>query len=132
MNIQSLITLWNVTQMHPFTSGARASAGVLLGLYNGTRFPMNLIDLRHLDANHLTAAIEVISADATRCQHEVHDWLNLITGRTDFGARFEHLAHQYNCKRKAKKAELKTVSPAVLVLAQEWATPASCAAVTGA
>ena len=46
MNTQSLTKLWNHTQQHKGTSGARAAAGVLLGLYNGDRFPFDLTELR--------------------------------------------------------------------------------------
>jgi hypothetical protein len=108
MNRTSLITLWNLTQKHPGTSGARVAAGVLLGLYNGQRFPLDLTELRCFDANNLAAAIEVIRADASRCQMEVHEWLNHFTGRTDFGCRFEHLAHEYKRFQRGRctKAQL--------------------------
>lgn len=102
MNRTSLITLWNLTQKHPGTSGARAAAGVLLGLYNGERFPFDLTDLRVLDPEYRAAALDVITADATRCQMEVHEWLNHFTGRHDFGCRFEHLAHEYKCFQRGR------------------------------
>lgn len=118
MNTQALIELWNLTQEHSGTSGARAAAGVLLGLYNGSRFPYDLTDLRVLDSNHLRAALEVIAADAGRCQMEVHDWLNRLTGRTDFGARFEQLAHEYGCfkRGRCKRENLSDVQPKRLML----------------
>jgi hypothetical protein len=116
MNINALIKLWNVTQQHPGTSGARAAAGVLLGLYNGTRFPMDLVDLRVMDADHLAAAIAVIECDAMRCEQEVHCWLNQISGRRDFGQRFEHLAHDYKRKGKCKREYLQPLSPTNLTL----------------
>lgn len=102
MTPRSLITLWNLTQQHPGTSGARAAAGVLLGLYNGDRFPFDLTDLRLLDPDYRAAALDVITADAVHCQMEVHEWLNRITGRNDFGCRFEHLAHEYKCFRRGR------------------------------
>lgn len=118
MNTQALIELWNLTQEHSGTSGARAAAGVLLGLYNGSRFPYDLTDLRVLDSNHLRAALEVIAADAGRCQMEVHDWLNRMTGRTDFGPRFEQLAHEYGCfkRGRCKRDNLSDVQPKRLML----------------
>lgn len=118
MNTQALIELWNLTQEHSGTSGARAAAGVLLGLYNGSRFPYDLTDLRVLDSSHLRAALEVIAADAGRCQMEVHDWLNRLTGRTDFGARFEQLAHEYGCfkRGRCKRENLSDVQPKRLML----------------
>ncbi len=116
MNTEALVKLWNLTQIHRGTSGARAAAGVLLGLYNGTRFPFDLTDLRLLDDAYLKAALEVITCDATRCQMEVHDWLNRLSGRHDFGQRFEHLAHDWGRKGKCKRDCLVDLQPAHLVL----------------
>jgi hypothetical protein len=131
MNTTALIQLWNLTQRHPGTSGARAAAGVLLGLYNGTRFPFDLTDLRVLDNQHLPAALQVITSDATRCQMEVHDWLNRMTGRRDFGPRFEHLAHEYTAfkRGRCKREYLLPLQPARLLLAEQAAPqPAEAAA----
>lgn len=118
MNIAALVHLWNMTQKHSGTSGARVAAGVLLGLYNGDRFPFDLTELRALDGDNLEQAIEVIRADSGFCQMEVHAWLNRLSNRQDFGERFEHLAHEYNrFKRgRCKKEFLKPVSPARLTL----------------
>ena len=116
MDIKALVRLWNVTQRHHGTSGARAAAGVLLGLYNGTRFPMDLTDLRVMDRENLSAAMRVMEADASRCQMEVHEWLNRISGRHDFGQRFEHLAFAYRRKGRCKREYLEVVSPASLEL----------------
>lgn len=102
MNKFALISLWNHTQQHPGTSGARACAGVLLSLYNGARFPFDLTDLRLLDKPLLTAALDVITADSTRCVHEVHEWLRMFTGIAMFGARFEALAWEYNCFKRGR------------------------------
>src|SRR5690606_8951321 len=109
MNLPALVALWNATQMHIGTSGARAAAGVLLGLYNGSRFPFDLTELRLLDGNLLEAALEVIGCDATRCELEVHSWLNRVTGRTDFGQRFEHLAYDWGRKGKCKREDLTSL-----------------------
>lgn len=118
MNTLALIRLWNLTQMHRGTSGARAAAGVLLGLYNGARFPFDLTELRVLDSSNLQAAIDVVNADASRCQREVHEWLNLLAGRRDFGQRFEHLAHEYAAfkRGRCKREHLVPLQPASLVL----------------
>lgn len=116
MNIQSLVTLWNLTQLHVGTSGSRAATGVLLGLYNGERFPFDLTDLRLLDPMARQAALDVITSDATRCHMEVHEWLNQIAGRRDFGQRFEHLAHEWRRKGKCKRDDLEPLSPARLVI----------------
>lgn len=121
MNITALVKLWNLTQQHQGTSGARAAAGVLLGLYNGERFPMDLTDLRVLDSHYLKAAIEVIQADATRCQMEVHNWLNELTGRNDFGDRFEHLAWGYGCfkRGRCKREYLNKLAASSLLIDEE-------------
>lgn len=113
MNTDSLIRIWNVTQLHPGTSGARAAAGVLLGLYNGTRFPFDLTDLRVLDSDNLYDAMQVIFQDARHCRMEVHEWLNQLTGRRDFGMRFEHLAHDFKAfkRGRCKKDQLTELSP---------------------
>jgi hypothetical protein len=117
MDLQALVTLWNVTQEHPGTSGAGAAAGVLLGLYNGKRFPMDLTDLRLLDGKNLNAALVVIAHDARSCQQEVHQWLNQISGRRDFGPRFELLAWYYRFKGRVKsKAVLTACEPSQIVL----------------
>lgn len=117
MDIQALVTLWNLTQEHPGTSGARAAIGVLLGLYNGSRFPMDLTDLRLLDGKNLHAAISVIMHDADGCQREVHEWLNQVSGRRDFGPRLEFLAWDYRLKGRVKKKEyLSPFSPAEILL----------------
>ncbi len=129
MNSAALITLWNLTQVHQGTSGARAAAGVLLGLYNGTRFPFDLTDLRLLDASHLEAAMEVITSDASRCQMEVHQWLNRLAGRHDFGQRFEHLAHEWKRKGRCKREHLEALTPARVIFREpEHATPAEASA----
>lgn len=129
MNTRALIQLWNLTQLHPGTSGARAAAGVLLGLYNGTRFPFDLTDLRVLDGEHLAAALAVIASDAGRCQMEVHEWLNRLAKRTDFGQRFEHLAHEYQTfkRGRCKREWLEPLQPAHLRLAEPATTLATAA-----
>ncbi|MBN8263062.1 MAG: hypothetical protein J0M21_00225 [Xanthomonadales bacterium] len=122
MNTKALMQLWNHTQRHKGTSGARAAAGVLLGLYNGDRFPFDLTELRVLDPQLLAHAMEVIRADAAHCEMEVHMILDRLTGRQDFGARFEHLAHEYSkFKRgRCKAAELKPLDPPVAILGTQF------------
>lgn len=88
--------------------GAKVAAGLLLGLYNGTRFPFDLTDLRLLDAQMLDDALALMRFDA-RLTSEVHEWLNTLYGRDDFGGRFEHLAHKWRKKGKCKKEWLVPV-----------------------
>ena len=117
MNTDALIRLWNVTQKHDAgTSGARRAALVLLGLYNGPRFPFDLTELRAVDTDILRDALAVISEDATRCQREVHSWLNVLTGRVDFGERFEHLAWKFRVKGRCKKDALCALNPPTLII----------------
>lgn len=91
-------------------SAARVAAGLLLGLYNGQRFPFDLTELRRLDGENLPRALALIKMDARgQMGMEVHDWLNHLYGRTDFGERFEHLAHKWKLKGKCMKANLLAV-----------------------
>lgn len=89
-------------------SGAKVAASLLLGFYNGTRFPFDLTDLRLLDAGNLSDALVLMRFDA-RISMEVHDWLNTLYSRNDFGERFEHLAHKWRKKGKCKKEWLVDV-----------------------
>lgn len=73
------------------TGGARVMAGVLLGLYNGRRFPFDLTELSNLDARHKRMALCLIDSDSPRVL-EVHSLLDEALGRNDFGMRFERLA----------------------------------------
>ncbi len=107
MNTKSLISLWNHTQQHSGTSGARVCAQVLLGLYNGGRFPMDITELRILDSDLRHAALKVIASDATHCEREVHDWLGLLSGAymvsgVTWGERFEALSFEYNCFKRGR------------------------------
>ena len=134
MNTKALAELWNVTQEHIGTSGARVAAGVLLGLYNGTRFPLDLTELRCLDDRLRKAAFDVLQADATRCQMEVHSWLNRIAMRDDFGQRFEHLAHEYTTfkRGRCKKDYLVDINPRRLTLCFRDETPEALPEITEA
>lgn len=117
MNTDALIRLWNVTQQHDaYTSGARIAARLLLGLYNGARFPFDLTDLRGLDTNLCRDALAVISEDAMRCQREVHSWLNVITNRTDFGPRFENLAWKFRVKGRCPARLRPEISSQMFVI----------------
>jgi hypothetical protein len=111
----ALLTLWNLTQEHPGTGSANAAAHLLLGFYNSDRFPMPLGLLHSFDSKNLAAALELIE-HASRGTTELHSVLNDMTGRTDFGRRFEQLGHDYKFKGRCKKEYLTPFSPAVLVL----------------
>ena len=91
-------------------SSARVAARLLLNCYNGHRFNFDVTDLRLLDAQHLDMTLQIMRMDA-HCTREVHDHLNDMYGRTDFGPRFEHLAWKFGLKGKTKKDWLTTVEP---------------------
>ncbi|MDH5257007.1 MAG: hypothetical protein OEX07_03335 [Gammaproteobacteria bacterium] len=84
---------------------------VLLSLYNGPRFKLDMTELRRLDADNLKDAIAVIHADARRPVREIHQWLNTLTGRVDFGHRFENLAYEYKIRGRCKRDGLRAVEP---------------------
>ncbi|MET3512769.1 hypothetical protein ABIC63_000534 [Pseudacidovorax sp. 1753] len=107
--LQALRTFYELAANHSH-GGARVAAKLLLGLYNGARFPFELTELRCLDDKHLTMALELMRFDATP-KMEVHDWLNRLYGRKDFGMRFEHLAHAWRMKGRCKKAYLEPIAP---------------------
>jgi hypothetical protein len=131
--------LWNVAQRD--TGQSRVCVSLLLGLYNGRRFPFDLTDLRLLDADLRRAAFDLLAADAAgSLQCEVHELLNRGTGRTDFGPRFEALAYDWAFPRRCAKHDLVKLDPPVLrlrlpdapaapaappadVLARPWAEP---------
>lgn len=114
--------LWNVASRD--TGQSRVCAGVLLGLYNGRRFPFKLTDLRLLDCDLRRAAFDLIGADASgSLQCEVHELLNRGTGRTDFGHRFEHMAYDWRMAGRCTKQNLAELKPRVLVLKLPEAPP---------
>lgn len=88
--------------------GARVAAKLILSMYNGSRFPFDVTELRCLDQSMLEEALVLMRFDS-RPQMEVHEWLNRLYGRRDFGARFEHLAHFWRMKGKCKKEFLQPV-----------------------
>ena len=91
-------------------NAAKVAARLLLSCYNGHRFQFDVTDLRLLDEQHLDMALQIMRLDAG-IQREVHDHLNDMYSRTDFGARFEHLAHRWGLKGKCSKANLPPIEP---------------------
>lgn len=91
------------------TGGGSRCAKLLLGLYNGTRFPFDLTDLRCLDGRLYAAALQVLDMDARRTYTEVHELLNAIyaDGR-NVGAEFESWAWRLRWGKHVKKADLPT------------------------
>ena len=101
--LAALDRVWQTAQ--GFHSAAKVCATLLLGLYNGRRFPFDLTELRRLDGHNLNDCLAVLRMDA-RPSAEVHDLLNRLHGVSDMGARFEHLAYNWRMKGAVKKAAL--------------------------
>jgi hypothetical protein len=81
----------------------RVCAKLLLGLYNGLRFPFDLSGLRTLPHELLRDAMTVIEFDATAARREIHTYF------ADGSSRFEELADNY---RVVDIQRLKTSSNA--------------------
>ena len=100
---------------------AEVIARLLLGLYDGKRFPFDLTNLRLLEDALLKDAMTLIQFDA-RPVMEIHEWLNQIYEHTDFGTRIEHLAHEWRIRGRSLKAwqpGLREFYPRVLFHEQE-------------
>jgi len=96
------------------TGGGSTCSRLLLGIYNGNRFPFDLTDLRRLDNKHLAAALTVLHMDASRTWVEIHVLLDAILnvppGKST-GHTFEVWAHRLGLKGRCSKANLASVLP---------------------
>ncbi len=101
-DIEALKKLWLMAQHD--NGGAVVCAKLLLGLYNGPRFPFDLTDLRRLDDAHLNAALTVLRMDAGPGP-EVHELLQLAYGWPAMGARFELMACDHGLKGRCGKVQ---------------------------
>lgn len=99
----AVLKLYTLAQEHLGTSGGNTAAKLLLGLYNGQRFPFDLTNLRFLDAGNLEAAFTVMLMDAARTYVEVHELLNAILGVQYVGVQFEVWAFDLKLKGKCTK-----------------------------
>lgn len=99
--------LYDHVKEHPGTSGSNTCAKLLLGLYNGQRFPFDLTDLRSLDASLFEAAMTVIRMDARQTWCEAHVLLDAIfsDGRST-GREFEHWAFHMKWGKRCKREDL--------------------------
>lgn len=88
------------------TGGGGTVARLLLGIYNGGRFPFDLTDLRRLDNNNLAMALTVLQMDA-RCRAEVHVILSALLDDMTVQSRMECWAYDMGLKGRAKKAEVE-------------------------
>jgi hypothetical protein len=105
--IAAIKAIYEAAQRMLDTGGGSRCAKVLLGLYNGNRFPFDLTDLRCLDGNLYSAALAVIDMDARRTYCEVHELLNAIyaDGR-NVGAELENWAYRLRWGKRTKKENL--------------------------
>jgi hypothetical protein len=105
-HITAITLLYETAQRMLDTGGGSTCAKLLLGLYNGTRFPFDLTDLRRLDCERFDAAIVVIQMDARSTYTEVHTLLNAIyqDGR-NVGAELETWAYRMRWGKRAKKEQ---------------------------
>lgn len=105
--LEALRRLYELPKRHVGTSGGNAAAKLLLGLYNGRRFPFDLTDLRVFDQTNFEAAMTVIRMDAPRCMAEVHTVLDALYGDGfNTGAEFEHWAYDMRLKGRCTKDNL--------------------------
>lgn len=80
---EALFALLPVAQSDTGQSGVVAK--FLLGIYNGTRFPFNLSELRRLDRSLFNQCIQVLAMDF-QPEREIHECVN------EGGRFFEELA----------------------------------------
>ncbi|MDP2369352.1 hypothetical protein [Rhodoferax sp.] len=105
--LAALQRLYELPKRHVGTGGGRSAARLLLGLYNGTRFPFDLTDLRSFDRTNFEAAMTVIRMDAPHCQYEVHSIIDAIYADTYYtGDEFENWAYNLKLKGRCSKDNL--------------------------
>ncbi|UUZ68058.1 hypothetical protein LP416_27725 [Polaromonas sp. P2-4] len=105
--IAAIQRLYELVRRHNGTSGGNSAAKLLLGLYNGYRFPFDLTNLRSFDPGNFEAAMTVIRMDAVRCYCEVHVLLDAIyaDGKST-GCEFETWAYNQRMKGRCSKDNL--------------------------
>ena len=112
--LHAIKQIYDVARVHLGTGGGNTAAKLLLGLYNGRRFPFDLTDLRVFDRSNLEAAMVVLRMDAERTWCEVHVILDAILCRDrGTGAEFEHWAYALRLKGRCTKENLPRFPQAV-------------------
>lgn len=88
------------------TGGGGTCGRLLLGIYNGDRFPFDLTDLRRLDDRLHDAAMTVLHMDSRSTYVEIHVLLDAIlavpSGKST-GNTLELWAHRMGLKGRCKK-----------------------------
>ncbi|WP_096349060.1 DUF7673 family protein [Hydrogenophaga crassostreae] len=77
------------------TGQARVIARFLAGLYNGTRFPFDLTDLRTLDDALFENCMALLRMDARHCVQEVHRYFE------NGGVKWEQMISDWNMEKKS-------------------------------
>jgi hypothetical protein len=105
--IDAITLMYRTAKQHLGTGGGNAAAQLLLGLYNGTRFPYDLTALRSFDSENLDAALTVLEMDARRTYCEVHALLDAFYNDTySTGNEFERWAFDLKLKGRGKNYNL--------------------------
>lgn len=107
VELESLRGLYDTASRFWDTGGGGVAVRVLLGLYNGPRFPFDLTDLRRLDDQNLTWAINVIEMDASRCRAEVHVVLAALLADRTVQHRMECWAYDLGVPGHASEGEIE-------------------------
>lgn len=106
---QAVLQLFHAGQQMLDTGGGGTCGRLLLGLYNGERFPFDLTDLRRLDDSLHAAAMTVLYMDSRHTWTEVHNLLDAIlnapSGKST-GSTLELWAHRLGLKGRCNKAAL--------------------------
>ncbi|MDP9897385.1 hypothetical protein J2W32_006458 [Variovorax boronicumulans] len=99
---------------HRDSGQCRYIARFLLGLYNGTRFPFDLTDLRAIDDALFDDCVAVLRMDARLTRQEVHKYFD--NGQQDFEqlARDWGVEDMYKVREDAKRAAQPVGTPAPL------------------
>lgn len=107
--LDALSKVFEMAVRHNDTGGGSTLAKLLLGLYNGRRFPFDLTDLRRLDPGNFSAAMQVISMDVTHFRAEVHVVIAEIWNATEgeIGNVFENWAYDYGLPGRGLKRNLR-------------------------
>lgn len=103
----AVLVLYRCVMEHGDTGGGTRCAKLLLGLYNGPRFPFDLTDLRALDDRLYVSAMEVLDMDARKTWCEIHVLLDAMLGEgSNAGALFENWAYNLKLRGRCKKENL--------------------------
>ena len=93
------------------TSGGNTAAKMLLGLYNGTRFPFDLTELRAFDDLNLCDALAVLRMDAGFTYCEIHTLIDAMFCDTySTGVEFEYWACKLKLRGRCKKDALASAA----------------------